>query len=343
MNKNSLYSQGPDSAKPFSQPKMQKGTIQESILVDGHVDLPFYMMNHAKDSSLSDLDKGPFTLNKARQTGVRLFCSALYCEDSFNGDASFKRFQEILSYTLEHFDQVEIIKNNLNLTQLIKNADTLATILLLENADSLAGNLPYIEQLKGTGIQIVGLTHAGKNRLGDGNAVLYPHGLTKEGMEVIRSLEENGLIIDVAHLHPKCFWQLLDLFEGPIISSHTGVREAFDIPRNINMDQGRAIIERGGVIGLTFNPEMLSPEGRAGIEQVFAHLDTFVQTLGPDGIGVGSDFCGYDRVTEALEDITGITHLTEIMLAHGYGEEGVNKIMGLNWLRVYENNFTLAP
>ena len=96
---------------------------------------------------------------------------------------------------------------------------------------------------------------------------------------------------------------------------------------------------RGGLVGVTFNPEMLSPEGKANIEHVFIHLDVLVQKFGPEGVGIGSDFCGFEQAAEGLEDIAQIPQLFEIMLEHGYGKEAVGKIMGLNWLRIYEKLF----
>ena len=309
----------------------------KTLFVDGHVDLPYFMMNHASKSSLSEIRDAPFTIEKAGRAGVRLFCTAIYCEDRFNGSKSFTHFQDILNFTKKQYDNVVIIKNKSDLDGLIAEDDQAGTLFLLENVDAMALNLSYISELKDDGIGIVGLTHAGKNRLADGNSVRFPEGLTTEGKEVIRGLNENGLIIDVAHLHPKCFWQLLDLAEGLLISSHTGIGEFFNIPRNIYLEQVKEIFERGGVVGITFNPEMLSPGGAARLEDVFAHLDTVVQKFGPQSVGIGSDYCGFDLITEGLEDITGITALIDVMLNHGYAHEDVNDIMGRNWLRIYES------
>jgi membrane dipeptidase len=307
------------------------------FFVDGHVDLPYFMMNHAQKSSLSEISDAPFTIEKAGRAGIRLFCTAIYCEDRFNGADAFTHFQDILNFTKRQYDNVVIMKNKSDLDGLIASDENVGTLFLLENGDALALNIPFIAELKKEGIGIVGLTHAGKNRLADGNSVQYPDGLTLDGKEVIGSLNENGLIIDVAHLHPKCFWQLLDLTEGLLISSHTGVRELFNTPRNISLEQAKELFQRGGIVGITFNPEMLSPGGEARLEDVFTHLDTVVQKFGPQGVGIGSDYCGFDLVTEGLEDITGITALIDVMLDHGYPSEDVNDIMGRNWLRIYES------
>ena len=84
---------------------------------------------------------------------------------------------------------------------------------------------------------------------------------------------------------------------------------------------------------------MLSSECKADVPLVFAHLDTLVQKLGPEGMAVGSDFCGYGHETHGLEDITGLSNLKEIMSVHGYGEDAIKGIMGLKWLRFYQSIF----
>ena len=316
--------------------KTEQDASRETLLVDGHVDLPYYMRAQARETLLSELHDGPFTLEKAKQARIGIFCTALYCEDKFDGEASFSHFQEILRFTLDHFDRITLIRTKGDIESVAQDPRRMGTLFLLENADALAQDPSYIGRLKENGIAIVGLTHAGKNRLADGNGVSYSSGLTHKGLEVVHALEDCGVLIDVAHLHPECFWELLDVFRGTLLTSHTGVRNICEMPRNIDLDQAKEIVERKGMIGVTFNPEMLSPAQKADVEQVFIHFDCLVQEFGPDCIGVGSDFCGFDLVTEGLEDITGLSRLSDLMLAHGYGESAVHRIMGLNWLRLYK-------
>lgn len=312
---------------------------KNSILVDGHVDLTYYLMHLSEDLPLSALEEGPFTLNKMREVGLRLFSSALYCQDKFNGEGALRHLREILNFTLDHFDEVRIIKGHGDLASVRKDPEIVGTLFLLENADALVGNLSFLEEVVQAGVRIVGLTHRGRNRIGDGDGVLAPRGFSPQGMEVIRVLDDLGLLIDVAHLHPKCFWRLLDAFKGLIVSSHTGIRAACDIQRNVDIQQAEEIIRRGGLLGVSFNPEMLTTRGRANLADVFIHIDVLVQKFGPEGVGMGSDFCGFDQAVEGLEDVTKIPHLARMMLEHGYGEEAVEKILGGNWLRLYESLF----
>lgn len=326
-----------DFIKQFSQSIEDKGGEIRPLYVDGHVDLPYFIMRHWKDISFSDLKEGPFTYELAIKSGVRLFTLALYCEDEYNGAGAFRRFRDIFEYTSKYINEVTFINNRKGLDDLKADQERLGTLLLLENADALADNQAYIPRLKEEGIFIVGLTHMGKNRLADGNNVFHSDGITREGKEVIRLLNENGIIIDVAHLHPKCFWQLLDITDSVCVSSHTGIREIHDIPRNIDLEQAKEIFDRGGVVGISFDPAMLSSDKKANNEMIFVHLDTIVQKFGPEIAGIGSDFGGFELITEGMEDITGINSFMDLMLAHGYDREDINKIMGLNWLRIYES------
>jgi membrane dipeptidase len=309
------------------------------LLVDGHVDLTYFLRRLAKDIPISALEEGPFTLKQIKEVGLRLFCNAIYCADEFNGAPSLGHLKEVLGFTLEHFDQVSVIKGRDGIEGLKKDPDRVGTLLLLENADALVGNLSFIEELMDAGVRMVGLTHRGRNSIGDGDGVLIPGGLTLEGAEVIRALNGYGLIIDVAHLHPKCFWRLLDIFDGSLINSHTGIKNVCQIQRNIDLHQVQEIIGRGGVVGITFNPAMLSHDGKANLERIFVHVDVVVQKFGPDGVGIGSDFCGFEEAAEGLEDVSKVPQLISMMLEHGYGADAVEKIMGLNWLRLYDDLF----
>ncbi|MFH1488999.1 MAG: membrane dipeptidase [Pseudomonadota bacterium] len=322
-----------DLIKAFIPPE----GAEKALLVDGHVDLTYFMMSLPGNPHLSTLEEGPFTLEKMKASGCRLFAGALYCQDTFNGERSLSHLKKILDFTLTRFDEISILKNRRDLEKIKGAPDSAGTLLLLENADALAGNLLFMDALRAAGVWIVGLTHMGQNRLGDGNAVPFSEGLTGEGRAVIRALKKNGFLIDTAHLHPKCFWQLMDLVESPLITSHTGIREACNTPRNIDLEQAGEIVARKGLIGLTFNPEMLSPEGNAGVEDIFVHLDLVVQKFGPECAGLGSDFCGFEKAARGMEDITEVPNLVRIMLDHGYGEDAVGKIMGLNWLRLFED------
>ena len=221
-----------DSFHECNTGKREEQISKDHLFVDCHVDLPYYMMHHTRESKISELNDAPFTLEKARQSGVRLFCTAIYCDDKYNGEGSLENFNKIYEFIGKSFDAIEILRNKSQMHELKRSQEGVATILLLENADFLADAPLYLEELPRMGIRIAGLTHAGKNRLADGNSVVYPDGITKKGKEIITRLKDEKIVIDVSHLHEKCFWQLMRMVEDTIISSHTGIREIYNIQRD---------------------------------------------------------------------------------------------------------------
>jgi membrane dipeptidase len=304
--------------------------------VDGHVDLPYYMAGHARGKKFNALEHGPVTPETIKQSGVRLFATAIYCQDKYNEKMAMVHFQRNYDFTLKILEDITSVRGMNDISMIKEDKELIGTILLLENADVLTNNIGLALGLRERGIFITSLTHAGKNRLADGNSVIHSDGITPAGSEVIHMLNDNNILIDVARLHPACFYQLMDLVEKPCVSTHTGIRERCDLQRNLDLEQARHICERGGLIGITFNPEMLTPTGEADIEDIFIHLDTVVQKFGPDYAAIGSDFCGFDEPAKGMEDYTGTKALKAIMKSHGYTKEAIDKIMGLNWLRIYE-------
>src|SRR5207247_504958 len=75
-------------------------------------------------------------------------------------------------------------------------------------------------------------------------------GLTNFGRDVVRECERLGILIDLAHINPKGFEDIIDLTNKPLIVSHTNVRKFYDIERNISDEQITIIGKRGGVIGV---------------------------------------------------------------------------------------------
>ena len=308
----------------------------DTLHVDGHIDLSYYMINRAPEEKFNNLDHGPVTPRTLKESGVRLFATAIHCQDIYNGDKALSHFQRNLDFTKKILENVIQVKNKADILEISSNKDPFGTIFLLKNGDVLANNFSLIQSLRDTGIYTVGLTNTGTNQLADGNAVLHSEGITPEGRDVVRGLLENNILIDVAHLHSSCFWKLMNLVEMPCVASHAGIMERCSIPGNLDLEQVRQIVERKGLVGITFNPEMLSMGGKAGAEDIFIHIDTVVQKFGPDFTALGSGLCGFDKFTEEMENLTGIKNLEKIMVNHGYKREDMEKILGLNWLRIYE-------
>jgi len=303
-------------------------------VIDSHVDLLYDLLRHHPETPFEEAPDAWISLPKLAAGGVRIIVSVLYCTDNFNGpEMAADNLRQLLNSAERQIRSLATITNVQELECCYQGTGIPGALRLLENADAL---LDFsAEDLKMLGFRMAGLTHVGKNRLGDGNAVPNPEGLAKEGRQLLVELDRLGFAIDTAHLSDPCFNDLADQFSGRLISTHTGFRSLCNIPRNLSDEQMRIILSRGGVIGIAAFPGMLSLDGRADLALLFRQIDWFVQKFGPAGIGIGTDFGGYDSVCLGFEDHSRLPALAELLSTAGYPDHTINDIFGGNWFRFF--------
>jgi membrane dipeptidase len=309
-------------------------------VIDGHVDLVYALQKSAAETPFAELARGPITAQTLARGGVRVLVGALYCADVHNGPATAAaHLRQLMDFADRQLTGLVPLRTAAQLDACCRGESAPGVLPLLENGDALLDL--DLEQLAAWGLRVVGLTHAGANRLADGNAVAAPGGLRPPGRDLVAELARQGWAIDVAHLAAPGFWELLELFPGPLLCSHTGLRRFCDRPRNLDDGQLAALLEREGVLGLAFAPEMLVAAGAADREEVFRQLDWLVQRFGDRGVALGSDLGGFDGTCVGLEDHGRLGRLARRLAQAGYPEASIGRIMGGNWRRFYGR--LLAP
>jgi membrane dipeptidase len=184
------------------------------------------------------------------------------------------------------------------------------------------------------GVRYLGLLHFSQNALGypqQGWGRDHEKGLTPIGCEVVDACRRLGVLVDLAHINHRGFFEVVERRPGPLFVTHTGVLGVQRHWRNIDDDQIRAVADTGGVIGVIFAPRYLGQDGIAG---VVAHLSYLVRVAGEDHVGLGSDWDGAVRPPKGLESPAKLPHLTEALLRAGFSATTVHKILGDNVLRV---------
>ncbi len=209
-----------------------------------------------------------------------------------------------------------------------------AAMLSIEGADVIEGKVGMLGVFHRLGVRMVGLVHSLRNELADGVADgRTGGGLSELGVEVVEELDRLGILIDVSHLSDAGFWDLIDVAKGPVMASHSNARAVCDHPRNMTEDMIRAMADRGGVMGINFAPGFVHPT-RATVQGIVDHIDYIVDLVGPDHVGLGSDFDGIPYTPEGLEDVTRMPNITTELVRRDYAEEDVNKILGENHLKM---------
>jgi membrane dipeptidase len=217
-----------------------------------------------------------------------------------------------------------------------KAAGRIAALGGIEGGQALEGTLDAIEPFSRRGVRYLGLLHFSANAIGrpakgrgsDGNV-----GLTGFGRDVIRECERCGVIVDLAHINRRGYFDALALATRPPMVSHTGVLGVHQHWRNIDDEQLRAIADQGGCVGVIFARRYL---GSASIEAVVDHLLHIIDVAGDDLPALGSDFDGFVVPPEGLEDIAALPNLTVALSRRGVAPRVLEKILGGNVLRVLD-------
>lgn len=218
--------------------------------------------------------------------------------------------------------------------------NSLSSLLLLEGADPLRtpDDLPAWHE---AGLRIVGLAWK-RTRYAGGTGAPGP--LTPEGVELVRHLDAFGIIHDASHLAEESFWQLLDCSPGPVIASHSNCRAIVPTDRQLSDNMIRAIVERGGVIGINFFDKfLLAPDEygrrRATLADVVRHANHICDITGDTRhVGLGTDMdggLGRNEIPEEIATSADLPKLAHALARAGYSPDDIAGIMGGNWLNFF--------
>ena len=218
-----------------------------------------------------------------------------------------------------------------------KTEDKTALLLSLEGAEPLGHNVTLLDVFYRLGLRMVSLTHSRRNAWADGTQFgVETGGLTYLGRQLIQRMNELGIIIDLAHLSDAGVWEVLELSQAPVIFSHTTVAampgyktDLTDVDPQRGTTKLKTLAEMGGVACAIF---VAQPDVKAIVDDI----ETMIQHVGDDHVGLGSDFVSLAHVPTDLEDISKLPVVTEEMARRGFSDQTILKVLGGNLLRVFE-------
>jgi membrane dipeptidase len=285
---------------------------------------------------------------------------AIYVEDRYLPEMGLRVALDQVARLYDEAEQTNrfaICKTFAEIEQ-ARAANKIALVITMEGVEPLGDDLNLLRAFYELGLRSVGLTHARRNAAGSGG-IFKPSGsprdgLTNFGRDVVRECDRLGIVIDLAHINPKGFEDIIDLTSKPLIVSHTNARKFYDIERNVSDEQIKIIGQRGGVVGV--NAILVSPDAKTTtLDRYVDHIEHVTGLIGIDGVGIGFDFCEYlfeqlpekvrtelaSKLTKPhfIPDLTNHSHarnLTRKLIERGFSEEEIEKILRGNWLRIFE-------
>ena len=207
-----------------------------------------------------------------------------------------------------------------------------AGFLGIEGAQALDGNLDNIDVLFDAGFRMMSPSHFFDTDIGGSAHGVEKGGLTDKGKEMVRRMEAKHMIVDLAHASAKTIDDVLALATRPVFVSHSGVKGTCDNQRNLSDEQLKGIARTGGVIGIGYWDTAVCGKDAKAIATAIRYTANLV---GVDHVGLGSDFDG--AVVEPF-DTSGLVQITDALLAEGFTDEEIGKIMGRNVLRLLIEN-----
>jgi membrane dipeptidase len=238
---------------------------------------------------------------------------------------------------------------------------------------SIESDERLLETLYMMGLRVFGLCYNIRNYIADGLNEITDAGLSAFGHKVVEKCNELGIVIDLSHVGHQSSLDAIEASNQPVIFSHSNAMSVYRNLRNIYDDQVKAISEKNGVIGVTgFGltiKQLRSNEDKPHLDDMLNHLDYYANMIGTEHIGIGLDV-GYKRTkeevdeqiyhrfdfnaaewlpksgayfyshnnwyVEELRDPSGWPKITEGLVARGYSDNEILKILGGNFLRIFK-------
>lgn len=165
-----------------------------------------------------------------------------------------------------------------------------------------------------------------------------PRQLTEAGRALIENLDAHRVFVDLAHIHPKAFWEAVAVHDRslPLIVTHTGVSGVTPHWRNLDDEQIRAVASSGGTIGIMYEPAFLRRRG-APVDGrlVIDHMQHVIDVAGEDFVSIGTDYDGAISPPPDLRSADSYPRLVAYMLERGWSEARIGKVLGANFLRAF--------
>lgn len=259
------------------------------VLVDGHIDVPYRLSRAPADVSRRTPD-GDFDAERAREGGLDAPFLSIYVPSSYESSGGAKAFADGLIDGVERLanehPSVFAIARSADEVRAIAASGRVALLLGMENGSPIERDLRNVDHFYRRGVRYVTLCHAEDNHLCDSSydARHSAKGLTPFGREVVRRMNDLGILVDISHVSDDTARQVLALSRAPVIASHSGCRVFTPgWERNLSDELIRAVAAGGGVVMINFGSSFLRDDLRRAAAPLYAELEAEKKARGWSG------------------------------------------------------------
>lgn len=293
--------------------------------------------------------KGRFsTAKKNTQTSLPLLKTAqvkiIFAGFSYDDvdNNTHQQLNDLKSMIQNYSDDFELVTNFKQIRKIIAG-NKIGVILHIEGAGILDGSIKLLNRFYKEGVRSIGFTHNNKNSLGTGALINNQEGLTAFGKQVIEFCNDKKIILDLAHLNKKGFYDAIRLSARTPFVSHGNCYKLTKNPRNFDDQQLKKLSKLKSFIGVFFSGKYLKLDSnpkQATINDAVAHIKHMVSIMGIDCVGLGCDYGGITTsIPVGLENHASLIELFQRLRAEGFSSEDIEKIALKNALNFIEREY----
>jgi len=249
-------------------------------------------------------------------------------------------------------------------------AGKVSCLIGIEGGHAIENSLGALRMFYDLGTRYMTLTHWRSLDWATASTDTARRGLSPFGKQVVLEMNRLGMLVDLSHVNDQTMSDALHTSRAPVIFSHSSARALANHARNVPDSILKLVAANRGVVMVNVNPGFVSEAVRvygdtvsarlerlraagadsatradsvkawtaagphATLAQVADHIEHIRRVAGIDCVGLGSDFDGITEVPVGLEDVSKFPDLIAELLRRGWSEADVQKVAGLNTLRV---------
>ena len=307
-----------------------------SGIVDLHADLPADVIRRRDSGEHGVMERKH--LPKLRRGGFSGLVAPIWVESEYKPRRALTRGLRIVDAFLEDLSESTSFALAKNCDEFVsaEAKGKIALVLGCEGGEFIGGDLGILRNYWRLGLRTFGFTWNQRNNLADG---MYheadDRGLTHLGRQVVEELDDLRILIDLAHIAPRSFWDVIEVARRPVMVSH-GATTAHKSLRNSTDEQLRAIADCGGTFGIFAENAGDTHDLKAYID----HVMHAVKVAGVEHVSLGPDFCDYldyypTPGLKGLEDHSKFGAVLPELARRGLSEEETIMVARDNFLRVF--------
>lgn len=253
-----------EETKTYSASQQAKNIAKETIIVDGHIDVPYRVKEKWVDVTKAT-EGGDFDYPRAVEGGLNAPFMSIYVP------ASLDNSPESTQLAHELIDSVEaIVARAPNKFAIAKSPSQvkmqfekglISLPMGMENGSPIQGDLANLNDFYERGIRYITLAHSQANHISDSSYDLRRKwkGLSPFGKTLVTEMNNIGIMLDISHVSDDAFYQVIEITKTPVIASHSSLRRFTPgFERNMDDDMIKALGKNGGVIMINFGSSFVT-------------------------------------------------------------------------------------